>query len=130
MEKIRLENSFSDDRGEITDLIENESINAITRITFKKGAVRANHYHKETVQWNYLISGKVLLRTKEGDGKAVDSIMGAGDFIVTPANEQHAIQALEDSVLMVFTRGPRGGKEYETDTFRDKESLIPAEKNL
>jgi quercetin dioxygenase-like cupin family protein len=124
MKRINLENSFSDERGAITDLIENEVINAITLITFKKGAVRANHYHKDTVQWNYLISGKVLIRTKEGEGSAVDSIMTAGDFIVTPAKEQHAIQALEDSTLMVFTRGPRGGKEYEVDTFRDKDPLI------
>lgn len=127
MEKIKLEKSFSDDRGDITDLIENESISAITRITFKKGAIRANHYHKETIQWNYLISGKVLIRTKEGDNEAIDSIMVAGDFIVTPANEQHAMQGLEDAVLMVFTRGPRGGKEYETDTFRDKEPLIKSD---
>ena len=32
--------------------------------------------------------------------------------------EHHAVHALEDSVFMVFTRGPRGGDDYESDTFR------------
>ena len=32
--------SFIDKRGEITDILENEKINSITIITFKKGAIR------------------------------------------------------------------------------------------
>lgn len=128
MNKIKIEKSFSDDRGDITDLLEHAQVDAITMITFTEGAVRANHYHKETVQWNYLISGKILLRTKLEGEEVEEAIMEAGDFIETVANEQHALKALEPSSLMVFTRGPRGGKEYESDTFRDMTSLIDPNK--
>ena len=48
MEKLRIVPAFSDHRGQIIDLLENENINAVTVITFTKGAVRANHYHKQT----------------------------------------------------------------------------------
>ena len=32
--------------------------------------------------------------------------------------ERHAFQAIEDTTFLVLTRGPRGGENYETDTFR------------
>ncbi|MDD5728344.1 MAG: cupin domain-containing protein [Victivallales bacterium] len=129
MKKIPVSVSFSDDRGEITDLLAQEDINAVTLISFTKGAVRANHYHRHTYQWNYVISGKIRLLTQliNGDeaGKVEETILEAGDFAVTVPGESHALQALEESRLMVFTKGPRGGKEYESDTFRLKNPLIP-----
>jgi len=41
--------------------------------------------------------------------------------------EAHALQALEDTTMVVMTRGPRGGREYESDTFRLSELLIEGE---
>ena len=46
------------------------------------------------------------------------------DLVVTSPNEQHAIKAVKYSEYLVFTQGPRGGKEYENDTFRLKKKLI------
>jgi quercetin dioxygenase-like cupin family protein len=45
-------------------------------------------------------------------------LMSPGDFVVTGPNVRHALVGLADSEVMVFTKGPRGGKEYESDTFR------------
>jgi quercetin dioxygenase-like cupin family protein len=118
MEKVKVVHSFKDDRGEITDLLENENINAVTVITFTKGAVRANHYHKLTTQWNYLMSGSIKLLSQTPGESVVETIMSPGDFVVTGPNVAHALEALSDASLMVFTKGPRGGKEYETDTYR------------
>lgn len=118
MAKIILANAHEDDRGHIIDLLENETINAVTLVTFRSGAVRGNHYHKHTIQWNYLMSGSIRLLTQTGDDPVVETVMRPGDFLVTAANERHALVALEDSELMVFTKGPRGGKEYESDTYR------------
>jgi len=120
---IKLQTSFSDDRGEIVDLLENEQINAVTLVTFSKGAIRGNHYHKFTTQWNYLLSGRVKLVSQDPDGPVVETIMQPGDFVVTEPNVRHALVGLEKSELMVFTKGPRGGKEYETDTFRLQDPL-------
>ena len=118
MEKLKVVPAFRDDRGEITDLLECENINAVTLVTFRRGAIRGNHYHKQTTQWNYLISGRIKLVSQEPGGPVVETVMQPGDFVVTGPNVRHALVGMEDSTLMVFTRGPRGGKEYESDTFR------------
>ena len=124
MNKINLVPAHTDDRGVITDLLENKNINAVTVISFETDAVRANHYHKETTQWNYIISGKVKHVAKMLDGEPVEIVMEKGDFVETVPNEYHAVKALEKSEMIVFTKGPRGGKEYESDTYRLDEKLI------
>ena len=123
MQKIKVVPSFTDGRGEIVDLLENESINAVTIVTFKRGAVRGNHYHKLTTQWNYLMSGSIKLVSQVPGEPVVETIMQSGDFVVTGPNVRHALIGLDESSLMVFTKGPRGGKEYETDTFRLEKPL-------
>lgn len=123
MSKIQLTPAFKDDRGEIVDLIHNEVINAVTLISFRKGAVRGNHYHQHTTQWNYLISGKIKYYFQKPGEQIHETIMHPGDFIVTYPNISHALVGLEDAIVMVFTSGPRGGKEYESDTFRLNEPI-------
>jgi quercetin dioxygenase-like cupin family protein len=124
MDMIEVAPSFVDERGEIIDLLENESINAVTIVTFKKGAVRGNHYHKHTSQWNYLISGKIKLVTQNLAGGREEAVMKRGDFVLLGPNVRHALVGVEDSELIVFTQGPRGGKEYESDTYRLDVPLI------
>jgi hypothetical protein len=34
------------------------------------------------------------------------------------------MEAIEPTTMVVMTRGPRGGREYESDTFRLDEPLI------
>ena len=118
MKKIDYQPSHTDQRGAISDLIEGEEINAITRITINKGAVRGNHYHKQTWQWNYIVSGSMKLLSQMPDQDLVELIMGPGDLAVTGPYERHALIAIENCDVLVFTKGPRGGKEYESDTFR------------
>jgi quercetin dioxygenase-like cupin family protein len=124
MQKIELNPAHSDARGVITDLLQDETINAVTVISFADGAVRANHYHKETYQWNYVLSGSIKLVTQLPGQDVVETLMTKGDFTVTVPNESHALMALEPSELLVLTKGPRGGKEYESDTFRLPDPLI------
>lgn len=118
MDVIKAVVNFKDERGEIVDLIEDRNINAVTLITFTKGSVRANHYHKETTQWNYLLKGKIKLVVQVGGGVIEERILEPGDLVSTAPMEKHALVGVEDSDLLVFTEGPRGGKEYESDTFR------------
>ncbi len=125
MQVITTRPSFSDARGEIVDLLENENINAVTLITFRKGAVRGNHFHKHTTQWNYVISGCIRLVSQVPGSPTCEVVMRPGDLAATGPDEHHALEAREDSVLMVFTKGPRGGKEYESDTYRLEVPLIP-----
>lgn len=118
MKIIASQINHQDDRGAIMDLVEGANINAVTFISFKKGAVRGNHYHKRTTQWNYVIKGKIKLVAQVGDEPKEEAILEKGGFAVTEPMEKHALVGVEDSEMLVFTQGPRGGKEYESDTFR------------
>ena len=122
MNKIKLKVAHQDKRGKIIDILENEKINAITLITIKKGAVRGNHYHKKTYQWNYIVSGKMQLVTLKNKKKKTITL-SPGDIAVTKPGEAHALIGKTSCKCLVFTKGPRGGKEYETDTFRLKKPL-------
>lgn len=124
MEIIELLAAHCDHRGSITDLISDDDINAVTLITFKKGAVRANHYHKRTIQWNYVISGEILLVTQLPGAEKVERVLKNGDFAVTREGERHALQGMTDAEVLILTKGPRAGTQYENDTFRLEESLI------
>ena len=124
MNVIKLTAAFKDDRGEIIDLIDNDEINAVTLISFNEGAVRANHYHKQTTQWNYVISGKIRLVTQMPNEEKEELILKKGDFAVTVPHEGHALEAIEPSEVMILTKGPRSGKDYESDTYRLEVPLI------
>jgi quercetin dioxygenase-like cupin family protein len=124
MKKIKNKISHKDKRGLIIDLLENKKVNSITFITQKKGKVRGNHFHKNTIQWNYVIKGKIELYTQKKNSATKKTILSKGEIAETSKNEKHAIKALSDSEFLVFTQGPRGGKNYEKDTFRLLKPLI------
>jgi len=128
MQKITPKIAFTDERGEIIDLIEHENINAVTLLTIKKGAVRGNHYHKNTTQWNYIISGVMKLVTQMPIESTKETLMYPGDLTATIPNEKHALVAEEDVVCLVFTKGPRSGSDYESDTFRLETPIYPPSK--
>ena len=124
MEIIKLIAAHTDARGTITDLISDDEVNAVTLITFTKGAVRANHYHERTIQWNYVLSGEILLVTQMPGAERVEKVLKKGDFAVTRENERHALQGVTEAEVLILTKGPRAGTQYENDTFRLAEPLI------
>jgi quercetin dioxygenase-like cupin family protein len=118
MEKLHVPVSFADERGEIIDLVDNEDINAVTIITFTEGAVRGNHYHRETYQWNYILSGRIKVVSQEDQEPPKEVVLEEGDMLLTVPNVKHALVGMEPSRLLVITKGPRAGRDYENDTFR------------
>ena len=118
MEKKRVSPSFQDKRGIIQDVLINEPIEHITVISSKKDVTRGNHYHKKTIQWVYVQSGKLKSLTQKNNENVVSCILEPGDLIKTEALEKHSLVMLEDSIIYVFTKGPRGGEDYEKDTYR------------
>lgn len=115
--KKKLLPNFKDNRGEIIDIIENEKISAVTIITFSKGAVRGNHYHKKTTQWNYVLDGEIIYYSEKKNKKSKVT-MKAGDLSVSLPHQKHAFKSLKKSRVLVLTKGPRAGQNYEIDTFR------------
>lgn len=125
MDLTKLKTSFEDDRGVILDILQNVTINAVTLVTIRRGATRGNHYHRETTQWNYVVSGRLTLYSQVPGESLCQATVEAGDLVRIGPEERHALVGLSDSELMVFTHGPRGGKEYETDTYRLEVPLFP-----
>ena len=122
--------SQSDERGIIVDILTKEKIDYVTLITSKRGATRGNHYHKQTIQWVYIFRGKIKLLSQKPDEAVEATYLTQGDLALTEPMERHAMIALEDSEFMVFTRGIRGGIDYEKDTYRLDEPLCERVTNV
>ena len=118
MKVVRKTHAFKDERGGIMDIIESEPIEYVTIISSKMGSIRGNHYHKESVQYTFVLKGKLKLLTQKPDEEVETNTIQTGDLVYTPPMEKHTLVALEDSEILVLTRGPRGGRNYETDTYR------------
>lgn len=110
--------AFSDDRGDITDLVYKEDFDAVTLIYSKKGAVRGNHYHKETTQYSYILSGKIRAYSQKPSMDVESAILNTGDMMISNPFERHTLHAIEDSEILIITKGPRSGIDYEEDTYR------------
>jgi quercetin dioxygenase-like cupin family protein len=110
--------SFEDERGKITDILVNEPIDHVNVISFKKNAVRGEHYHEKSLHFNYVLSGAIKFLIKPPNGVVESRIIAPGELVLIPPGDRHTLIALEDSELLVFTRGERGGENYEKDTYR------------
>jgi dTDP-4-dehydrorhamnose 3,5-epimerase-like enzyme len=109
---------FKDHRGEIIDLVEKVPFSYATMIHSKKDVERGNHYHKKTIQYVYVVSGKLRALSQTPGGKVESAVLNPGDLIMNEPNESHALISLEDTTFLVLTSGERGGQNYENDTFR------------
>jgi quercetin dioxygenase-like cupin family protein len=114
--------SFLDERGLIEDLLITP-LDGVTRITTRAGAVRGNHTHKASHQWAYVVSGRLLVVTEQ-NGYRQRHEYGPGEISHEPPGVPHAWQALEDTVCLVFSRGPRTGDGFEDDVERLVSPLI------
>lgn len=109
---------FKDKRGIINDLLVSKK-SAVTHITFKKGAVRANHYHNKTIQWDFIVSGKLICKS---GNKTIE--VSEGEMIMHPAKVPHAYKAITNAEMVSITYGVRIGDAYEKDTIRLEKPLI------
>ena len=113
---------FEDERGIIQDLFTGQ-LDGVTEIFTRKGAVRGNHIHKHTTQWTLVRSGRLLVVTDKGEFRSRHEYL-PGEMAEELPGVAHAWKALEDTTVLVFTRGPRSGEAYESDTRRLKVPLL------
>lgn len=116
LQKIKV--SHEDERGSITDILDSIDFNGATIIKSRKGCIRGNHFHKETIQYIYVIKGKMKSQSKKIDEDLIEIILETGDLISHESLEAHNFEALEDSTFIVLSSGLRTGKDYEKDTYR------------
>lgn len=128
--KKHLPVNHSDARGSIRDIFVSSPKDHCAIITFTENAVRANHFHKESTQYTYVIDGEIVMATrlvdKDGQpaGEVEKTVLGPGDLVTHPPYHAHAFRALKPSSILAFADGIRGGIDYENDVFRLKESIV------
>ena len=110
---------FSDDRGTLQNLVDLPLGSALV-IVSKKGAVRANHYHKSDFHYSWLQSGKMLYAHRQAGSTEPPAqwVITPGQLFYTPPMHEHVMHFLEDSVLFVVARNSRAAADYESDTVR------------
>ena len=118
---ITIKPAFEDHRGKIIDIVDGMEFVHAGICTYTPGAIRGNHYHKQTEQLNYVLKGKIRHLSKDlskKGSKVKEVILEAGDMINNPPYEWHHDEALEESELLFFTKKMRGEGGYEEDVFR------------
>ena len=122
----KLDIAVEDERGIILDIFKSSPKDHCALITFKKNSQRANHFHKNSTQYTFIISGKLLLRTalvnENGDfiSNIEENKIDKHTLITHSPYEAHSFLALKDSTILAFACGIRGGEDYEKDVFRIK----------
>jgi len=113
--------NFEDGRGTIMDIFTNMPKEHCTIIHSIKDSVRGNHYHKSTTQWDFMVNGRMkVLYRKQNEAEVHEQVVEANDFLEWEPGEAHEFIALEDLIFITFHNGPRGGDNYESDTYRLK----------
>jgi len=113
--------SFKDKRGSIIDIFYKKKIDHVAIIDSKPNTLRGNHYHKRTIQHMLITEGSLEYWYKplKKKTKVKKKILKVGDLVSTPPYEIHALKiSKKGNQFIVFSEGVRGGKDYESDTFR------------
>ncbi|MCH9670785.1 MAG: cupin domain-containing protein [Gammaproteobacteria bacterium] len=117
--KIVLSEGFADDRGVIQPLVDLVMKSAVM-ISSKKGAVRANHYHKTDWHYCYVVEGCIEYyhRPHGVDDEPEQIMVRSGEMVFTPPMVDHAMKFPEDTVFLTLSRNPRDQESYEADVVR------------
>lgn len=121
MKKVKISPVFSDERGDIFDIITDKNIHHVGLFTIKQGSIRGKHFHKEQKQYTFVYKGKVKVRTKnllDTKSNVEEYELEKMQMMLFPAFCYHEIIGVEDSECLVFTSKGREDNSYEEDTFR------------
>ena len=116
---VPLEKPFVDDRGAILPLVDRMMKSAVM-IESKKGALRANHYHKTDWHYCYVISGTIeyYYRPTGSTDEPEMLLVKEGQMAFTPPMVDHGMKFPEDTVFLTLSRNPRDQATYEADVVR------------
>jgi len=116
---VPLSQPFVDKRGAIHPLVDVMMESALL-IESKKGAVRANHYHKSDWHYCYVLSGSIeYYHRPVGSTEQPQCILvKAGELFFTPPMVEHAMVFPEDTKFLTLSRNKRDQKAYEEDLIR------------
>lgn len=117
----RLDNymNFSDARGEICGIVQQGSWQEMNYVTTKANVLRGNHYHKETRELIFVVSGRIKLTVRDIISGSPDEtfFFAAGEAFIIEPMENHSIETLEDSAwinLLSRAMNDANGKDIFT----------------
>ncbi len=64
-------------------------------------------------------------RPVDGSAPVQSVVVREHELVTSGPNEIHAMEMLEPTQIIVFSTGPRGGSDYEADTYRDIPIVTP-----
>lgn len=116
---VALPPPFADARGEILPLVD-VPMKSCVLISSRRGAVRANHYHRTDWHYCYVLSGRIEYWHRPVGGKAAPErvCIEAGQMFFTGPMVEHAMVFPEDTVFLAFGRNSRAQEVYEADVVR------------
>jgi mannose-6-phosphate isomerase-like protein (cupin superfamily) len=99
--------TVQDGRGAIFSWVPQDTIKEFTLLYFEPNKIRGNHFHPEFVEYFLVVSGSIVLITKDNKtGNNLNMIGGAGFCFRTPINIPHAVHALESSLCISLLTKP------------------------
>ena len=112
--KLELETGFEDHRGKILPIV--HDIANVQMIWSKKGALRANHYHKTDTHTCYLVTGSMdYYWRNHGESKIYKEQFIAGDLFKTGPLIDHEMVFTDDSTMVVVSEHQRDAVTYDED---------------
>lgn len=89
----------------------------VKKLMYDKGAKGGLQAHQLKNECGYILSGKLLLRYDNGQGKIIEKVLGPGEAIHIPPCAVHQEEALEDLVIIeasnpIFNDRVRMESEY------------------
>jgi dTDP-4-dehydrorhamnose 3,5-epimerase-like enzyme len=99
--------TIKDGRGGIFSWVPEDDIKEWTMLYFTSNKIRGNHYHPEFTEYFLIVSGTVVLVTRDLEtGKDINMIMGSGMCFRTPPGIPHTVYAVTDAVCISFLTKP------------------------
>jgi uncharacterized RmlC-like cupin family protein len=112
--KLQLEEGFTDSRGKILPIVHDFA--NVQMIWSKKGALRANHYHKTDTHTCYLVTGSIdYYWRNHGEEKIYKEQLVAGDLFKTGPLIDHEMVFTDDSIMVVVSEHKRDATTYDED---------------
>jgi len=124
-----IEPAFTDDRGDIFNILEDEfGIRHVEYYTSVKGTTRGNHYHPNHNEAIFMINGLCRIIVKDLENSDPDDpksgleirLGSPGDLIICKAKVVHAQIFLENSKAIAFSDGRKDKDKYSEHTIRYK----------
>ena len=131
MKRQKRKADFKDKRGTIMDIFVGEPYEHCVIVYSNKDSVRGNHFHKKSQQTDFMLFGSMLAYSRKKGSKKIEKfVVRQNDVTHWEKGEAHEFIALEKCAFLSFVNGPRGGGNYENDTFRLKVPLHLQEKKI